>query len=521
MNYASPLIFERHGTWRIISIGVIFGITLFFPGLLIFPALQKLGHANVFQGNFVSALLNSFYVVIGTAIAAFTLGSIGGTISGLYEFSAKRFLLLSYCLPLVVPPFLLAIGLDSVRLNVISNEYWIFRGFLEVVLSFSFQAISFVLLGTMLSTWTISKNQIELLRTTRRETDVFLFILRQNLSLSALLAIFFSLLTITDPGPGQIFGYPGISTELLVSLSALYDFDLAALQSLIVSVAVLSLSLLVIAGIKKHIDSNFLLDKSIQLLTPYKLKQSWPVIGFAFLIFFLQALPIIGILWPMLSIDDGSVLFRAWNEACFTFKNSALYSLGGASISVCLGICLIIAVGRVKKLQSFFLVAVLAFFSVPSFLSSIGMIHLGTTTPYFLDWLTRSRFSVALILGLKFLPVASLILFYGYLKSPRSWAEQAAICRMTSFSFLSQVILPWLRRHAFLSFLFISLLISSEINTVLLLRPPGEDSFPIRIFTVMANSSEAFVTSLCFVYLTGSFCLLGLTYFLFGLARRE
>ena len=59
-----------------------------------------------------------------------------------------------------------------------------------------------------------------------------------------------------------------------------------------------------------------------------------------------------------------------------------------------------------------------------------------------------------------------------------------------------------------ISLLLVALLASAEVGSVLLLAPPGAGSFPLAIFTVMANAPEALVASLCFLYLAAAAILL-------------
>jgi ABC-type spermidine/putrescine transport system permease subunit II len=54
---------------------------------------------------------------------------------------------------------------------------------------------------------------------------------------------------------------------------------------------------------------------------------------------------------------------------------------------------------------------------------------------------------------------------------------------------------------AALAGLLVALLALADIGTVHLLAPPGESTLPLTIFTVMANTGEARVASLCLVYL--------------------
>ena len=59
-----------------------------------------------------------------------------------------------------------------------------------------------------------------------------------------------------------------------------------------------------------------------------------------------------------------------------------------------------------------------------------------------------------------------------------------------------------------LSCIIIALLATAEVGTALLLRPPGADSLPVQIFTVMANAPETLVSALCLIYILGAAILL-------------
>jgi ABC-type spermidine/putrescine transport system permease subunit II len=59
-----------------------------------------------------------------------------------------------------------------------------------------------------------------------------------------------------------------------------------------------------------------------------------------------------------------------------------------------------------------------------------------------------------------------------------------------------------------LACLIVALLSTAEVGTALLLRPPGADSLPVQIFTVMANAPESLVAALCFLYIAGAASLL-------------
>jgi hypothetical protein len=65
----------------------------------------------------------------------------------------------------------------------------------------------------------------------------------------------------------------------------------------------------------------------------------------------------------------------------------------------------------------------------------------------------------------------------------------------------------------------VALLASAEVSTVLLLHPPGEASFPLAIFTVMANAPESLVASLCLLYFALGLAALTCFWILSGRSR--
>jgi ABC-type spermidine/putrescine transport system permease subunit II len=69
------------------------------------------------------------------------------------------------------------------------------------------------------------------------------------------------------------------------------------------------------------------------------------------------------------------------------------------------------------------------------------------------------------------------------------------------------VILPNLAAAIIVSLLLVMVLAAADITTTHLLQPPGKQSLPVAIFTVMANSPEGLVASLCLLYLA---CAVGI-----------
>jgi ABC-type Fe3+ transport system permease subunit len=84
----------------------------------------------------------------------------------------------------------------------------------------------------------------------------------------------------------------------------------------------------------------------------------------------------------------------------------------------------------------------------------------------------------------------------------------AAIHGISVWRYAGRILGPALLPSAGIACIIIALLSTAEVGTALLLRPPGADSIPVQIFTVMANAPEALVAALCFMYVVGAAALL-------------
>ena len=91
--------------------------------------------------------------------------------------------------------------------------------------------------------------------------------------------------------------------------------------------------------------------------------------------------------------------------------------------------------------------------------------------------------------------------------SPPSWVEVGALHGVSLRQYLYTVLLPWLAPVLVIAATVSILLSMADITSVLLLHPPGSPSFPLAIFTVMANAPEPLVATLCLLYVAGGIAL--------------
>jgi ABC-type Fe3+ transport system permease subunit len=218
---------------------------------------------------------------------------------------------------------------------------------------------------------------------------------------------------------------------------------------------------------------------------------------FAALVLTGTAAPLVGLTLPL---GGGGAFGRAWGEVVRTAANTAVYALGAGGVAVLMGLLVAGCVGHSTRFRTAGAGLALTLFALPPALSALGVVHLAALAPAWADCVLRSRLTVCLALGLRFFPVAAVLCLHSWGAMPASWALAGGLHGVPVGTYLARVALPFLAPTLATGFLLVAVLATAEVGTVLLLHPPGEASFPLAVFTVMANAPESLVASLCLLY---------------------
>lgn len=206
----------------------------------------------------------------------------------------------------------------------------------------------------------------------------------------------------------------------------------------------------------------------------------------------------------------GVDLTRAWGEVVRTGPNTLLYAVGTGLVAAALGLLAALSVGRSSRARVVALGTCLALFALPPSLGALGVVQTATWVPPWLDWLTRSRMTVCVEMGLRFFPIATIIALRSWGSLSSTWTQAAALHGVPTTKYLARVVVPHMLPALAAALLLIGLLATADVGSVLLLHPPGQSSLPLAIFTVMANAPESLVASLCLVYVALAFGIVSL-----------
>lgn len=494
---------ERPGKWRTV------GIVLVFLAVML-PVLPLLWHVVAstdgfswsLSGGFGGALGNSVLVALAVCAVAFLFGLPVGVLAAFYEFPGRKTLLAFSTLPLLVPSVLWAIGWSGLVARFGPAATGFISGVRGCIIVFSATTFPLVLLMSYAACIALSGSQVDAARLAGGERSVLRYATKYAATPALLAAGLGGVLTLSDPGPGQILGLRTAASEIMTSFSALYDFGLAAQQCMALTVVVLLFALPLAYFAGPRIASSMLARQTRGLRRARQQKMA--VVTMAALIVFVLVAVITPILGLTLPLQNGESFSRALSELNRTVGDTVLYAIGAGVIAASLGFLLAFLVGRQNRLRTVTLGGAFAVFSLPPALSALGFVYLGADAPAWADPILRSRITVCLALGLRFFPVATVLGMRAWGSASASWALAAGIHGVPLVTYLRKVALPYMLPAAAVAILLAALLATADIGTVLLLHPPGAASLPLAIFTVMANAPESLVASLCLVYMVMS-----------------
>jgi iron(III) transport system permease protein len=503
----SCLLLERPGKWRSIGVAALLLVAVLPAMPLLWRTVMSMNSAAAFGGAaFVSALQNSAVVALLVAVVSLVVGLPIGVLSALYEVPARNILLALTTLPLLIPSFLWAIGWATLaaRLDPVATD--IVSGLTGCILVLSMEAVPLVLLTSYAATMALSGSQVDAARLAGGEKTVLIYVSRYVASPALLTAGLGGVLTLSDPGPGQILGLQTAASEILTSFSALYDFPLAGRQCAVLAVLVLMITAPLAFFTAPRLASEIMARQSrAARRIRHRGITGVTVAGLSVLVLASTVVPLLGLTLPL---AGGEAFLRAWGELSRTAGNTLLYAAGAGAIAAALGLLSAFCAGRNDRLRTVCIGMSLALFSLPPALTALGLVQLAATAPAWADPFLRSRLTVCAALGLRFFPVAAVLGLRAWGSTSATWALAAAVHGVSLTTYLRRVVLPLLLPAGAVAMLLVALLATADVSTVLLLHPPGESSLPLAIFTVMANAPESLVASLCLVYVAAAAGLL-------------
>ncbi len=302
------------------------------------------------------------------------------------------------------------------------------------------------------------------------------------------------LLTFGEFGVPNFLRYDVFPVESFTQFSAFYDFRAATAAAM--PLALVTLLVLII-------EARFLKDRTYQP-RPFAGSKHRPCIELGRMKFFyfglVSAMALALVVVPMLVLliqsEGADAYVQALEMAGDSLIRSIIYALVAASTLTLVGFFTAYIIhNRTVKYWRIVDSTTIFLFALPATVMGIGLINLWNT-----PW-TNFIYGTALIIILgyltKYTALTSRILVTQFAQIPQSMQEAAQISGAGWMRTLFSIVAPLARRGLLAGWLVAYIFSLRDTGIVMLVYPPGHETLPVRIFTLMANGSSQLIAALC------------------------
>lgn len=445
-----------------------------------------------------------------TSAGATALGVPLGLLLGKTDLPLRRVLGVLFAIPLLLPPYVLAVcwfnllASNSMIANVIpaaisrwlSDHLFGLPGCLWVLVS-AFMPLVMIL--TMAYLRSINPRLEEAARLHARWPSTL-----RRITLPMILpGIFFNatlvfLLALGEVGAPMFLRYAVLPVETLTQFAAFYDFGAATAAAM----PLLVITLLVLA-----LERRYLRDR-VYRLRPTAPRRSlivplgpWRVPAVAVVSVLAGAIVIL----PLISVVASSLspfgYPEAWSKAGGSLGRSLLLASLGATLLTVLGfLCGYLIHHRALRFWRAVDTLTLLLFTLPGAVLGIGLIALWNRQAT--SFLYSSAAMVILAYLAQYTAITSRITLATLGNLPQSLEEAAQMTGARWFARIRHVVLPAAFPGVAVAWLIGFIFCLRDLGASMLVYPPGQDTLPVRIYTIMANGAPSLVAAMCVMLVT-------------------
>lgn len=297
-------------------------------------------------------------------------------------------------------------------------------------------------------------------------------------------------LTIAEFAVPGLLGVRVFTTEVFTAFAALYD----PARATRLAFPLLGVSVLLVTGAAIWSRSTMVTTARGLWAENAPEEPTWPPRVLA------VALAVLAVGVPLGTLVVEAAGVRSWADTLHGSSAAILTSVTAAAMSASvatiagagLGYAIARTWGRLGAAADVVLVALLA---VPSTVVGVGLIALFNRPGLVVDlYGTNAMLVVAGIA--RFLPLAALSMGSAMHSIPRSHEEAAVTAGAGWLRTVVGVVAPQLARAAAATWVIVFVLAFGELGASILVVPPGGETLPIRIYTLIANALPAQVAAL-------------------------
>lgn len=430
-------------------------------------------------------LRNTMFIAVVAVSVALLLGLPAAYYLAYAEFRFRQPLLIMLLLPLSMPPYVGAIGWLNLLNYRIRGEgiLSLFLAGLIFGLSY-FPVIAFL---SMMGFLQIEKRLEESARLTHKDRTVFLKIslpLAKPFILSGAILVF--LFVVLDYGVADFFMIQTYSIEIFtqfslhnlrIALSATYPLLLLTITLAITEILLVRNS----TYMPRYEDWN----------RHHRRKSRFAPLMIAAFIIISAGIPVASLLKMAGNLSNYTSALRS---SCMAFWNTLFFGMLAGVLIVGFGFLWAHTVDHIRKCNTLLKCLSNLNLAIPGGLIAIGLIMMWNRPST--SWVYRTITILVLCYFARFSPIAFKVIFAPF---STMTSQLKDLTRMTSGAFLPKMVrifLPLARNGIVFGFIISFLFSIRELEATLLILPPGKETIPIRIFSLIHYGAHEHVAVL-------------------------
>jgi iron(III) transport system permease protein len=450
----------------------------------------------------------SVLLSVSVTFVAMVVGVPLGVLLGRTDLPLRGAFTMLLTLPLLVPPYVIAVAWFA----VLGSSGWI-GGFLAPTTSEFLSSAFFGLYGCIGALSTAFLPVVMLL------TIAYLGTVNPRLEQAGLLmsrwphvlwritlplmapAILFAavlvfLLTLGEVGVPTFLRYPVYPVEILTQFAAFYDFSaatVAAIPLLAVTTVILALEIRFLHTSVLALSAATFGSRNV----PIELgRWRFPLFGLVLVWTSVTvALPIAVLIVQSASL---SAFADAFSRTSDSIIRSVVFAAIGATLLTLLGFfCGYLVHSRALPLWRSVDALALFLFTLPGTVIGIGLISLWNKP------MTNAIYATPAIIILGYLAQYAILptrMTAAILQRiPPSLEQAAQLCGASWFMTLRCIVVPLSKRGLIAAWIITYIFCLRDLGITLVVYPPGFDTLPVRILTLMANGAPSLIASLCVI----------------------
>jgi iron(III) transport system permease protein len=450
----------------------------------------------------------SVLLSLSVTFVAMVVGVPLGVLLGRTDLPLRGALTMLLTLPLLVPPYVIAVAwfavlgstgwigrfLSPATSEFLSSTFFGLYGCIGV-LSTAFMPVAMLLTIGYVGTVNPRLEQAGLLMSHWPHvlTRITLPLIAPAILFAAALVF---LLTLGEVGVPTFLRYPVYPVEILTQFAAFYDFSAAT---------VAAIPLLAVTTVILALEIRFLHTSILELRAatfagrnaPIELgRWRFPLFGFVLL------WTLVTVLLPIAVLIVQSASLNAFTDAFLragdSILRSVVFAVIGATLLTLLGFfCGYLVQSRALPLWRSVDALALFLFTLPGTVIGIGLISLWNKP------MTNAIYATPAIIILGYLAQYAVLptrMTAAILQRiPPSLEKAAQLCGASWFMTLRCIVVPLAKRGLIAAWIIAYIFCLRDFGITLVVYPPGFDTLPVRILTLMANGAPSLIASLCVI----------------------